>query len=338
VAVDAMGGDDAPALVVEGALLAARELGLAIELVGPIAELEPRLAREPDRARLSLTIVDAPERVGMADRPRDALRKGATSIRIAVERVRTGDVSGLFSAGHTGATIVAGVAGLGMLPGVDRPALAVTIPTARGPAVLLDVGATVDCRPDNLRQFAAMGCAYAQVALGKPAPRVGLLSIGEEAQKGDQLTRDAFRALETSGLPFTGNVEAYNLFDGDADVIVCDGFTGNIALKVSEGAVGAVGAMLREELAASMATRLGARLARPAFRRFAQRVDPSGFGGAPLLGVNGLCLVGHGRSSARAVRNGIALANRFAAESLVPRLADAVARLTPCPSRGPVPS
>jgi glycerol-3-phosphate acyltransferase PlsX len=334
-----MGGDDAPERVVEGALLAVRELGLALELVGPVAELEPRLAREPDRARLAITLVDAPERVGMADRPRDALRKGATSIRIAVERVRTGDVSGLFSAGHTGATIVAGVAGLGMLPGVDRPALAVTIPTARGPAVLLDVGATVDCRPLHLRQFAAMGCAYAQVALGKASPRVGLLSIGEEALKGDQLTREAFRALETSGLPFVGNVEAYDLFDGDADVVVCDGFTGNVALKVSEGVVDAVGAMLREELAASARTRLGAALARPAFRRFATRVDPSEFGGAPLLGVNGLCLVGHGRSSARAVRNGIALASRFAAESLVPRLADAVARLTPCASaQGSLPS
>ena len=235
-----MGGDDAPARVVEGALLAVRELGLALELVGPVAELEPRLAREPDRARLSLTLVDAPEHVGMADRPRDALRKRATSIRVAVERVRTGEVSGLFSAGHTGATVVAAVAGLGLLPGVDRPALAVTIPTARGQAVLLDVGATVDCQPAHLRQFAAMGCAYAQVALGRTAPRVGLLSIGEEALKGDQLTREAFRALETSGLPFVGNVEACNLFDGDADVVVCDGFTGNIALKISEGVVDAV--------------------------------------------------------------------------------------------------
>ena len=331
LAIDAMGGDDAPARVVEGALLAVRELGLTLELVGPVAELEPRLAREPDRARLSITLVDAPEHVGMADRPRDALRKRATSIRVAVERVRTGEVSGLFSAGHTGATVVAAVAGLGLLPGVERPALAVTIPTARGPAVLLDVGATVDCQPAHLRQFAAMGCAYAQVALGRSAPRVGLLSIGEEALKGDQLTREAFRALETSGLPFAGNVEACNLFDGDADVVVCDGFTGNIALKISEGVVDAVGAMLREELAASAMTRLGAALARPAFRRFARRVDASEFGGVPLLGVNGLCLVGHGRSSARAVRNGIALASRFAAESLVPRLADAVARLTPCP-------
>jgi len=336
--VDAMGGDEAPALVVEGALLAARELGLALELVGPLAELEARLAREPDRARLSITIVDAPERVGMADRPRDALRKGATSIRIAVERVRTGEVSALFSAGHTGATIVAACAGLGMLEGVDRPALAVTIPTARGPAVLLDVGATVDCRPVHLRQFAAMGCAYAQVALGRTAPRVGLLSIGEEALKGDALTRDAFRALETSGLPFAGNVEANTLFSGEADVIVCDGFTGNVALKVSEGVVEAVATMLREELAGSMRGRLGAALARPAFERFARRVDASEFGGAPLLGVNGLCLVGHGRSSARAVRNGIALASRFASESLVPRLAEAVARLTPCATQGSLPS
>ena len=168
-----MGGDDAPARVVEGVLLAVRELGLALELVGPIADLEPRLAREPDRARLSLTLVDAPEHVGMADRPRDALRKRATSIRVAVERVRTGEVSGLFSAGHTGATVVAAVAGLGLLPGVERPALAVTIPTARGQAVLLDVGATVDCQPAHLRQFAAMGCAYAQVALGRTATHTG---------------------------------------------------------------------------------------------------------------------------------------------------------------------
>jgi glycerol-3-phosphate acyltransferase PlsX len=219
---------------------------------------------------------------------------------------------------------------------VDRPALAVTIPTARGPAVLLDVGATVDCRPAHLRQFAAMGCAYAQVVLGKASPRVGLLSIGEEALKGDQLTREAFRALETSGLDFAGNVEAYDLFEGEADVVVCDGFTGNVALKVSEGVVEAVGTMLREELDASVRTRLGAALAAPAFARFAARVDPSAFGGAPLLGVNGLCVVGHGRSSAQAIRNGLALASRFAAEALVPRLADAVARLAPC--AGPVPA
>ena len=322
-----MGGDDAPARVVEGALLAIRELGLALELVGPVAELEPRLAREPDRARLSLTLVDAPEHVGMADRPRDALRKRATSIRVAVERVRTGEVSGLFSAGHTGATVVAAVAGLGLLPGVDRPALAVTIPTARGQAVLLDVGATVDCQPAHLRQFAAMGCAYAQVALGKAAPRVGLLSIGEEALKGDQLTREAFRALETSGLPFVGNVEGCNLFDGDADVIVCDGFTGNVALKISEGLVDTVEHLLGEELQSTFSTRVGYLLSLRAFRRFRKRVDYSEYGGAPLLGVNGLCLVGHGRSSAKAVRNAVAMAHRFVTFDVIARLEQGIASL-----------
>ncbi len=322
--VDAMGGDGAPACVVEGAVLAARELDAVIELVGPSDAIEALLARVPDRGALRLAVVDAPGWVEMADRPAAAVRRGrATSIRVAMERLADGRAAGLFSAGHTGATVMAACTTLGMVAGVDRAALAVTVPTPRGAAVLLDVGATVDCRAQHLLHFAVMGAAYARVALGLDAPRVGLLSIGEEALKGNDLTREAFRLLEASGLPFIGNVEARDLFTGQADVVVCDGFTGNVALKVSEGLVETVEAMLEAELGASPASRAGARLAAGAFERFRRRVDSSEFGGAPLLGVDGLCVVGHGRASARAVRSGIGLTHRFAVSGLVPRLAAA---------------
>ncbi len=245
-----MGGDAAPAPVVAGAVSAARDCAIDVELVGPRDWLEHEIAAHGPVDGAHVTLVEAPAAVGMADPPLAALRRNRpTSIRVAVERVRDGHAAALFSAGHTGATVMAACTGLGLVEGVDWPALAVTVPTARGAAVMLDVGATIDCRPEHLLQFAAMGCAYASVALQQPEPAVGLLSIGEEAQKGNELTRDAFRLLESSGLRFTGNLEARDVFTGKADVIVCDGFTGNVALKVSEGLVAAVEAMLEAELA-----------------------------------------------------------------------------------------
>jgi glycerol-3-phosphate acyltransferase PlsX len=328
IAVDAMGGDAAPAAVVAGAVSAARDCGIDVELVGPRDRLEREIAAHGPVDGAHVTLVEAPAAVGMADPPLAALRRNRpTSIRVAVERVRDGHAAALFSAGHTGATVMAACTGLGLVEGVDRPALAVTVPTARGAAVMLDVGATVDCRPEHLLQFAAMGCAYASVVLQLREPAVGLLSIGEEAQKGNDLTRDAFRRLESSGLRFTGNLEARDVFTGKADVIVCDGFTGNVALKVSEGLVAAVETMLEAELASTPVARLGAVLARGAFRRFRGRVDYTEYGGAPLLGVRGLCVVGHGNSSPKAVRNGIVLARRFAQADLVARLAERVVAL-----------
>jgi glycerol-3-phosphate acyltransferase PlsX len=239
--------------------------------------------------------------------------------------VADGRAVALFSAGSTGASVMAAFAGFGLLPGVDRPALATTIPTRTGAAVLLDAGANVECRPQHLVQFAAMGTVYAQVALGVDHPRVGLLSIGEEETKGTDVIREAHRLLKGSALAFIGNIEGRDVYSGVADVIVCDGFTGNVALKISEGLVDAVEHLLGEELQSTFSTRMGYLLSLRAFRRFRKRVDYSEYGGAPLLGVNGLCIVGHGRSSAKAVRNAVAMAHRFATQQVIRKLEHGIA-------------
>jgi phosphate acyltransferase len=284
-----------------------------------------------DRARVR--IVDAPDTVSMTDGPAATLRrKPGASIAVAAGTVSSGQASALFSAGHTGATVVAAHSVFGMLPGVDRPALAVTIPTRRGPAVILDVGASVECRPQHLLQFAVMGSVYARVALGLQRPRVALLSIGQEETKGNELTREAHRLLKGSSLGFIGNVEAQNVYSGEADVIVCDGFTGNVALKISEGLVDVVEALLSEELSSTFARRVGSLLTGRALRHFRRRLDYSEYGGAPLLGVAGVAIVGHGRSSALAVRNAVAMAYRFASDRFIERVEQEIAALSVSPS------
>ena len=216
-------------------------------------------------------------------------------------------------------------AAFGMLTGVDRPALATTIPTRQQPAVLLDVGANVECRPQHLLQFAVMGAVFARVALGTEHPRIGLLSIGEEETKGNDLIREAHRLLKASTLNFAGNIEGRDVYSGQADVIVCDGFTGNIALKISEGLVETVETLLGDELSSTFGGRVGSLLSRRAFRRFRRRVDYSEYGGAPLLGVAGLCIVGHGRSSIKAIRNAVAMAYRFANQQVLQRVEQDIA-------------
>jgi glycerol-3-phosphate acyltransferase PlsX len=279
--------------------------------------------------------------IGMEEAPAASLRrKPKASIRIAADLVARGDAAALVSAGHTGATVMAAYGAFGMVSGVDRPALAATIPTAgpwapelrqpgveqrRRPAILLDVGASVECRPQHLLQFAVMGSVYARVALGIETPRVGLLSIGEEATKGNELTRDAHRLLKAAPLAFIGNVEARDVYSGKADVIVCDGFTGNVALKISEGLVDVMESLLHEELSSTVTMRVGSLLTRRALRRFRRRVDYSEYGGAPLLGVGGVTIVGHGRSSAKAVRNAIAMAYRFVEGGFIHRVRDEIA-------------
>jgi glycerol-3-phosphate acyltransferase PlsX len=327
VAVDAMGGDFAPRHVVDGALAAARHLDLGVVLVGPTAVIERELERfEPvDRGRLRM--VDAPDVVAMDESPAAALRrKPGASIRVAADVVARGEAAALVSAGHTGATVMAAHGAFGMLPGVDRPALAATIPTRSRPALLLDVGASVECRPQHLLQFAVMGSMYARVALDVPAPRVALLSIGEEASKGNELTREAHRLLKSAPLAFIGNIEARDVYSGEADVIVCDGFTGNVALKISEGLVDVVESLLSEELSKTVTMRVGSLLTRRAMRHFRRRVDYSEYGGAPLLGLTGLTIVGHGRSSAKAVRNAVAMAFRFASNRFIERVEQDIAR------------
>lgn len=323
IAVDAMGGDFAPHAIVDGAVLAARRLDVGVTLVGDAARLEAELARHLDRAALDLSVVDAPECVGMDESPSQALRrKPRASVKVAAELVAAGDAAALFSAGHTGATVMAAYGAFGMLPGLDRPALAATLPARESAVVLLDSGASVECRPAHLVQFAMMGSAFARTALGVADPRVGLLSIGGEASKGNDLTREAHRLLQSAPVRFVGNVEAGDLYSGGADVVVCDGFTGNIALKVSEGLVETVEGMLREELAETLGTRLGWLLSRRAFRNFRRRVDYAEHGGAPLLGVAGIAVVGHGRSSAKAVRSAILMAARLAEAGFIEKLKD----------------
>ena len=328
IAVDAMGGDSAPRHIVDGALAAARHFDLGVLLTGPTRAVEAELVRHADVDRSRVRVVDAPEVVAMSDGATTARRKPHASITVAANLVAAGEAAALFSAGHTGATVVAAHTVFGTLPGVDRPALAATIPTRRHPAILLDVGATVECRPQHLLQFAVMGSVYARVSLGLSAPRIGLLSIGEEATKGNELTRESHRLLRDSALGFIGNVEARNVYSGDADVIVCDGFTGNVALKVSEGLVDAVESLLLEELSSTFTGRVGSLLTRRGLRHFRRRVDYSEYGGAPLLGVAAVVIVGHGRSSALAVRNAIAMAYRFASDNLIARVERGIAAAT----------
>ncbi|HET9372053.1 MAG TPA: phosphate acyltransferase PlsX [Vicinamibacterales bacterium] len=325
VAVDAMGGDHAPAAVVAGAVDAARRGGVRVTLVGATDAIRAELAPVADAADLPIDIVDAPEVVGMAEVPLAALRrKRRASIRVAADLVSSGRAQAAFSAGHTGAAMLAAHSAFGLLQGAERPALAVVVPTPKGAAVLLDAGANVDCRPEHLERFGVMGAAYAAVALHVEQPRVGLLSIGEEAGKGNDLVREAHARLAAAPIHFVGNIEARDLFAGHADVIVCDGFTGNVALKVGEGLVDAVEQMLREELGAEVVSQIGSLLARRAFTRFKQRVDSAEYGGAPLLGVSGLMIVGHGRSTPQAVRSGIGLAARLASGQLVEKMAAAL--------------
>jgi glycerol-3-phosphate acyltransferase PlsX len=320
-----MGGDLAPEAVVAGAIDAARAEDVAVTLVGPVETLRAELERHGPGGSRALTVVDAPDVVSMAESPLTALRrKPRASIRVAADLVARGEADACFSAGHTGASVLAAHAAFGLLPAVERPAIAVIFPTPTGAAVLLDAGANVECRPEHLVQFATMGVAYARVALNLEQPRVGLLSIGEEAGKGTDLVRDAYAQLMQAPMAFIGNLEARDMFAGRADVIVCDGFTGNIALKVGEGLVEAVEKMIREELGAEVVSQLGAYLSRRAFARFKQRVDAAEYGGAPLLGVAGLAVIGHGRSTPQAVRSGIALTVRLGKAQMIRRLAEAI--------------
>jgi len=321
IAVDAMGGDHAPDTMVDGAVAAARHLEAEILLVGARDRVEAALVPHGHSGRQRVHVVDAPEIVEMTEAPAAALRrKRRASVRVAAECVAKGDAVAMVSAGHTGASVMAAYSAFGTLAGVDRPALATTIPTRTTPAVLLDTGASVECRPHHLLQFAVMGGVYARVALGAPRPRVGLLSIGEEANKGNELTREAHRLLKQAPINFVGNIEGREIYSGVADVIVCDGFTGNIVLKTSEGLVEAVETLLGDELQGTFSSQVGYLLSRRAFRRFRRRVDYSEYGGAVLLGVAGLAIVCHGRSSAKAVRNAIAMAYRFASGDFIQRV------------------
>lgn len=322
-----MGGDHAPREIVHGARQAALERGLAILLVGESSLLESELRRLGGRPE-SVEIVHSPEVVGMDEPATTPLRKKKkSSIRICADLVKKGEAQAMVSAGNTGAVMIAAKMVMGTVLGVDRPALAAEFPNPRGRTVVLDVGANVDTKPEHLREFAVMGHFYAQEVNGIHSPRIGLMSIGEEASKGTDVTRAVFRVLQQTGLNFVGNVEGRDAFSGSVDVIVCDGFVGNVLLKSAEAVADLLKTLLRRELQKSPIRQLGALLARPAFESLARRTDYQEYGAAPLLGLQGGCFVAHGRSSATAIKNSILRASEFSAANLHVKIRDKVAQL-----------
>lgn len=319
IAVDAMGSDRAPKPEVEGAILATRHQGVKVVLVGKEDVIRAELAQHPAAQNLPIEVVHASEVVGMQEKAAHAVKqKRDSSMRVGLRLVREERAAGFVSAGNTGAAMVTAKLVLGVLPGVDRPALAAVFPTAGATAsIMLDVGANVDCKPHNLEQFAIMGEIYFRTIFGgrfpnADRPRVGLLSIGEEETKGNELTRETFKLLKVLPMNFVGNVEGRDLYNGNVDVIVCDGFVGNVALKISEGLVETVRAMLKESLQATLTRQMGYLLARRAFQDFKKRLDYSEYGGAPLLGIKGVAIVSHGSSNSVAIKNAIRVAAEFA--------------------------
>jgi len=314
IALDAMGSDRRPKPEIEGAIQAARHYDVRVLLVGPEDALGAELQRYPAAIGLPIEIVHASEVISMDDKAVQAVRsKRDSSMRVGLRLVREHRAQGFVTAGNTGAAMATAKMVLGAIPGVDRPALAAVFPTALGTAAsLLDVGANVDCKPHNLEQFAVMGEIYFRTMFGTHNPRVGLLSIGEEESKGNDLTREAFRLLKQLPLNFVGNVEGRDLYNGHVDVIVADGFVGNVALKISEGVANLVRTTLKESLKATITRQVGYLLSRSAFADFKKRLDHTEYGGAPLLGVKGVCFITHGSSNANAIKNAIRVAAEFA--------------------------
>ncbi len=313
IAVDAMGGDNAPHAIIAGAVQAAMAHGVGIILVGIEQLVRDELDKYPQAKSLPIEIQNATEVVDMLDSPATVFRrKKNSSIRVANELVKNGEAVAVISAGHTGAAMATSLFVLGSMEGVERPAIAIFMPTIKGTSIILDMGANVDCKPNNLLQFAVMGEVYAKYLLRIPNPRVGLLSIGEEETKGNELTKEAFKLLTETSLNFIGNVEGRDVMSGNADVIVCDGFVGNVVLKVSESVAEAIGLFIREGIGKNLMRKLGYLLMRPAFDSLKRRVDYAEYGGAPLVGINGISIISHGRSSDRAIKNAIRVATELA--------------------------
>jgi glycerol-3-phosphate acyltransferase PlsX len=315
IVVDGMGSDKAPESEIRGAILACKQLDVRVHLVGPEEILRPVLRQHLHGQHLPVFIVPASEWISMDDKAAQAVRsKRDSSMRVGLKMVREGRAGAFFTAGNTGAAMATAKMVLGMISGVHRPALSTILPTTTGyPSLLLDVGANVDSDPDNLVQFAVMGSIYSQNVLKVRNPRVGLLSIGEEDSKGNALTHDTLPLLRALGcINFVGNVEGRDLYNGSVDVTVCDGFVGNVALKTSEGIAKLVSVSLRDALKSTVTSQVGALLSRKAFNDFKKRLDYSEYGGAPLLGVRGPCIIGHGSSNEHAVMNGIRVAAEFA--------------------------
>lgn len=322
VAVDAMGGDNAPVVEVEGAVAAAREFGISVILVGDTDRLRHELAKH-DCNGLDIVVQHAGEVVGMHDSASDAVRKKKdSSIRVAFDLVKQGQAAAVVSAGNSGATMAAGMFVLKRLKGIDRPAIAQIFPTLRGKTLVLDVGGNVDCKAIHLVQFAIMGEVYARHVMGIEKPRIGLLSNGEEESKGNELTRETHAILKDIPLAYTGYVEGRDIFNGTVDVVVCDGFVGNVVLKLSEGLAEAVGKMLKEEIKQSFLSKVGYLLSRNAFNNFKKKVDYAEYGGAPLLGIDGVGMICHGGSNAKAIKNAVRFAHEYALKGVNQRMAE----------------
>lgn len=314
IALDAMGGDYGSEELIAGALLAVKQTGLNVSLVGDESLLAMHLDRlAPDsKTAKSIKIVHSSQVIDMNEHPVDAIRKKKdSSIMVAFDLVRQKEADAVVSAGNSGATLAAASRKLGRLEGISRPGIASIFPTLKKPVVLMDIGANVDCRPQHLFQFGVMAAAFSRIN-DVAKPRVGLLSIGEETGKGNSLIKETYPLLEKSSLNFIGNVEGRDVFQGEVDVIVCDGFVGNVCLKVSEGLAEAAMQMLRDEIVKSFRAKIGYLLAKHAFKAFKKRVDYAEYGGAPLLGIDGIGIICHGKSSSHAIKNAILEAAKMA--------------------------
>ena len=329
IAVDAMGGDHAPGEIIPGCVEAVRAYPKVDEivLVGD-EETVHRELKAVGGAGERIRVVHASEVIEMGEAPAMALRrKKDSSISRAIELVKAGEADAVFSAGSTGAMVAGSTLKLRTLEGCDRPTIATVLPTQKHPVVLLDAGANPECTESMLAQFAVMGDVYAKEILGAANPRVGLLSIGGEEAKGNELTKQTFKILEASHLHFVGNVESHDMFEGEVDVVVCDGFTGNVVLKTGEAVARAMKTWMKDEFTASWSRKIGALLLKPAFKSIAQKSDPESQGGAPLLGVNGIVYIGHGSSSRRAVKNAIRVVRDSILHELNHHMIDDLARL-----------
>lgn len=326
VAVDAMGGDFGPRVTVEGALKASREYKIETLLVG-IEDLIKKEYERLDHSKAKVTIINATEAIGMSEGIVSFKKKKKSSIRIGAELVKKGEAAAFVSTGNTGAVVYLSKKILGALKGVEKPALSLLVPNLKGLTLLIDVGANVNCRPHHLEQFGVMGHVFMESVLGLKNPRVGLMSIGEEESKGNELTKEAFEKLKASSLNFIGNIEGKDMYSGKADVIVSDGFTGNVALKVSEGAIETFFYMARTELMKNFFSKIGLFLMKRHLKKIFKKIDYSEYGGAQLLGINGVCIIGHGRSTPNAVKNAVGLAKDFVQNKVQEKIQNGIANI-----------
>ncbi|MFA5725200.1 MAG: phosphate acyltransferase PlsX [Candidatus Omnitrophota bacterium] len=338
IVVDAMGGDYAPDVVIQGTLAAVKEYGADVILVGDEAKINP-LLKKAKYFGPQISVVHAPETIGMCESAALSVRrKRKSSIVIGVNLVKEGKAGAFFSAGNTGAVVCAATLGLGLIPGVERPGIAIITPTLKGSSLIIDVGANIDPKPTQLLQYAIMADVYSRTILNKTDPSIGLLNIGEEEAKGTEFMRETHELLQTSNLNFIGNVEGKDFFSGKADIIVCDGFVGNVALKVSESAVAVMQVFLKRHLLSNPLGKLGLLFLLPSLKRFKKELNYAEYGGAPLLGVNGVTIIGHGRSNVKAIKNAIRVAKEEIERKFNEKIIEAIGKRRSLPERQPDPS